>query len=302
MKYVMVGLFFCGIFSLASARLAPYEVIEHPSVQDLTASPKEGAIVASDQSPLSSSAPLKASSIKYDPKAAQLNQLEEKVDELSTQLASLLGNMERVEHQQDLTAKTLAETLETLKTIQKKLDPALQKKGEVAKEESREVLPHPKKLEPREDIGKTAESEDEKPEADLAAEAHSEEDIKKIYQDARALISAGKYEQAETALLNFIKNYAEHELAGPAKYWLGETYFVQKKYTQATVTFADGYKAAPKGIKAPDNLLKLAMSLKELGKTKEACTTIKELLKHTNAPDALLNKAKAFKAKLPACN
>ncbi len=83
---------------------------------------------------------------------------------------------------------------------------------------------------------------------------------------------------AERALTAFIERHSEHKLAGNAYYWLGETFYVRKDFRQAAFTFADGYQRFPKSRKAPDSLLKLGMSLGQLGQVKEACTAFARLL------------------------
>ncbi len=88
---------------------------------------------------------------------------------------------------------------------------------------------------------------------------------------------------AERAFKAFIERHPEHELAGNAHYWLGETYYVRKDYRQAAFTFGDGYQRFPNSNKAPDNLLKLGMALGQLGQAKDACTAFSRLL--TNFPD-----------------
>lgn len=97
------------------------------------------------------------------------------------------------------------------------------------------------------------------------------------------LLNDQDFSGAEQALKAFIKRYPDHELAGNAHYWLGETFYVRKDYRQAAFTFADGYQRFPKSNKAPDNLLKLGMALGQLGQEKEACTAFARLL--TNFPD-----------------
>ena len=53
-----------------------------------------------------------------------------------------------------------------------------------------------------------------------------------------------------------------------------EATFVTSK---AAEVFLQGYEKDPKGGKAPDSLLKLAMSLGQLGQNKEACAAIDKL-------------------------
>ena len=102
---------------------------------------------------------------------------------------------------------------------------------------------------------------------------------KQQYDDAISLLlNDQNFTGAELALKSFIKDNPEHELAGNAYYWLGETYYVRRDYKQAAFTFADGYQRLPRSIKAPDNLLKLGMSLGQLGQAKQACTAFTRLL------------------------
>jgi tol-pal system protein YbgF len=85
--------------------------------------------------------------------------------------------------------------------------------------------------------------------------------------------------RAEQALRAFINANPTHRLAGNAQYWLGETYYVRKKYQDAAATFAEGLQKYPKSDKAPDNLLKLGMSLAQLNHKQEACGALSELSK-----------------------
>jgi tol-pal system protein YbgF len=107
---------------------------------------------------------------------------------------------------------------------------------------------------------------------------------REAYSEARALVFEGDYETAETALRRFLDSYPDHELADNARYWLAETFYVRGDVEQAASLYAEGYEKAPGGIKAPDNLLKLGVSLRRLGRKRDACTTF-EQLKH-KFPDA----------------
>jgi len=74
-----------------------------------------------------------------------------------------------------------------------------------------------------------------------------------------------------------VQRYPNDPLAGNAQYWLGETYYVQKDYNNAAAVFAEGYQKYPKGGKAADNLLKLGMSLGQLGQKADACRAFARL-------------------------
>ncbi|WP_179953944.1 tol-pal system protein YbgF [Denitrobaculum tricleocarpae] len=99
------------------------------------------------------------------------------------------------------------------------------------------------------------------------------------YSYAFSLLRQAQYNEAEQALRVFVEQNPEDPLAGNAKYWLGETYYVRGDYQQSAVIFAEAYQQYPNNTKAPDNLLKLGMSLGALGNTADACGTFAELLK-----------------------
>ena len=127
-----------------------------------------------------------------------------------------------------------------------------------------------------------------------AAEKKEEKpkDAKSAYNEAFDLLKQLKYEEAEESLQSFLKNYPDDELAGNAQYWLGETYYVRGLYEPAAVAFATGFKNYKQNSKAADNLLKLGLSMQQLGKKQEACTAFKNLKKEfPKASDTLLSRA-----------
>jgi tol-pal system protein YbgF len=97
------------------------------------------------------------------------------------------------------------------------------------------------------------------------------------YNAAFGLLRRADYPDAERALRAFIQHYPNDALSGNAQYWLGETYFVRKDYEDAATAFAVGYQKYPHSGKAADNLLKLGMSLGNLGKKSEACSAFTRL-------------------------
>jgi len=87
----------------------------------------------------------------------------------------------------------------------------------------------------------------------------------------------GDFSRAEAALRAFLAAHPNHRLAGNAQYWLGETYYVRRDFAAAAAAFAEGFKRYPNSEKAPDNLLKLGMSLGHLNRKSDACGTLGEL-------------------------
>jgi len=104
------------------------------------------------------------------------------------------------------------------------------------------------------------------------------------YDYAIGLLRAEDYEEAERAFASFVAAHPHNRLAGNAQYWLGEAHYVREQYERAATAFLDGYQRYPDSLKAPDNLLKLGMTLGSLGQRAEACATLDELA--TKFPNA----------------
>ena len=85
------------------------------------------------------------------------------------------------------------------------------------------------------------------------------------YEFAVSFMKIGDYETAEFALKEFIDKNKDHDLAGSAQYWYGETFRIRQLYSDAATAYLDGYQNYPKSKKAPDNLLKLGITMVQLG-------------------------------------
>ncbi len=100
---------------------------------------------------------------------------------------------------------------------------------------------------------------------------------KQLYETAYGYLLQQDYGAAETAFDEFLKRYPSDALAGNAQFWLGESFFVRGQYKPAASAFLKGYQTYGKSAKAPDSLLKLAMSLGRLGQKDAACSSFAEL-------------------------
>jgi tol-pal system protein YbgF len=128
--------------------------------------------------------------------------------------------------------------------------------------------------------------------AALAPASDTSNDPKQLYETAYGYLLQRDYGAAETAFDAFLAKFPNDSLSGNAQYWLGETHFVRGQYKAAASAFLKGYQSYGSGPKAPDSLLKLAMSLDRLGQKDAACASFGELL--TKFPTASLSvKARA---------
>lgn len=119
------------------------------------------------------------------------------------------------------------------------------------------------------------------------------------YERAFTLLRQANYPEAEQAFKNFIDTNPKDKMLDNAKYWYGETLYVRGRFDESAVAFADAYQQNPQGNKAPDSLLKLAMSLGALNKTSDACVTLHELkTKYPNAAPTLKARAEDQRVRL----
>ncbi len=122
---------------------------------------------------------------------------------------------------------------------------------------------------------------------------------KQQYDFAFEFLKRQDYPKAEASLRDFLKRHPKDPLAGNAQYWLGETYYVRGDFQQAAVEFMAGYQNYPKTNKAPDNLLKLGMSMAKLDQSQGACTALGRLTKdYPDAPADLLKAARGERTRL----
>jgi tol-pal system protein YbgF len=115
----------------------------------------------------------------------------------------------------------------------------------------------------------------------------------KQYEFATSFLKVGDYSTAERAFREFVLTNPEHNLAGNAQYWYAETFRIRQLYTDAASAYLEGYQKYPKGEKAPINLLKLGVSMVQIGEKNQGCKMIDGVEKqYPKANQSVLQKAK----------
>ena len=115
----------------------------------------------------------------------------------------------------------------------------------------------------------------------------------KQYEFATSFLKVGDYNTAERAFREFVTSNPVHNLAGNAQYWYAETFRIRQLYTDAASAYLEGYQNYPKSDKAPINLLKLGVSLVQIGEKDQGCLMILGVKKqYPEAKDAVIQKAK----------
>ena len=126
-----------------------------------------------------------------------------------------------------------------------------------------------------------------------------DETPEKQYKFATSFLKIGDYNTAERAFREFVKKNPEHKLAGNAQYWYAETFRIRQLYTDAASAYLEGYQNYPKSDKAPINLLKLGVSLVQIGEKDQGCLMISGVKKqYPEANESVIQKAKDEEKKI----
>ncbi len=124
----------------------------------------------------------------------------------------------------------------------------------------------------------------------------------KQYQFATSFLKVGDYSTAERAFREFVDTNPEHNLAGNAQYWYAETFRIRQLYTDAASAYLEGYQKYPKGEKAPINLLKLGVSMVQIGEKDQGCKMINGVEEqYPEANQSVIQKAK-YESQKFECN
>jgi tol-pal system protein YbgF len=125
------------------------------------------------------------------------------------------------------------------------------------------------------------------------------DDPREQYNQAFRLLNQTRYEEAGEAFEAFTQKYGDDPLIGNAYYWLGETRYIQRDYVKAADSFRQGFEVLPSGPKAPDNLLKLAMTLRALNRNDDACTVLNQIkVKFKKSSSSLLEKTEQERTRI----
>lgn len=91
-----------------------------------------------------------------------------------------------------------------------------------------------------------------------------------MYDYALGLIKRGETRKAREVLNAFAGKYPNHKLMQNVYYWKGETFYSEKDFESAILSFQDVVDKYPGGDKAPDAMLKQGLSFQSLNDRKNA--------------------------------
>ena len=96
------------------------------------------------------------------------------------------------------------------------------------------------------------------------------------YSYGYRLFDAKFFPEAEQQLKLFLQKYPKHPRTSYARNLLGRSYLDDTNPREAAGWFLQNYKLEPQGDRAPDSLLYLAESMRQLGDTKRGCVALKQ--------------------------
>lgn len=118
-------------------------------------------------------------------------------------------------------------------------------------------------------------------------------DPKQLYDDAHIDIKNKNFTSAREKFQEIIKNDPDFELVPNAYFWIGETYYGEKKYEDAILSYEEFLKRYPKHDKAPGALLKEGMAFLELKDKKTAKVVFERVIeKYPQSKEATIAQQK----------
>ncbi|MGE5246729.1 MAG: tol-pal system protein YbgF, partial [Verrucomicrobiota bacterium] len=91
-----------------------------------------------------------------------------------------------------------------------------------------------------------------------------------MYEYAVGQIKGGNPKKGRETLADFVVRYPDHKLVPNALYWKGESYYAEKDYENAILSFQDVVDKFPAAEKTPDAVYKQGLSFLALHDTKNA--------------------------------
>ncbi|MBF0422473.1 MAG: tol-pal system protein YbgF [Magnetococcales bacterium] len=111
-----------------------------------------------------------------------------------------------------------------------------------------------------------------------AVAKHKPATAKQAYDDAFQLLKSGRYEDSLTAFKNYMEWFPNDALSDNAQYWIGELYYVQRKFPDALMAFNQVLVRWPTSGKVPASLLKIGFAFYELNDMDNAKNSLTRLV------------------------
>ena len=112
-------------------------------------------------------------------------------------------------------------------------------------------------------------------------------------ETGKRLLAEGDFAGAQISFKQYLEFNPDAPDVGEMNFYLGESYYVRGGYADAADAYINSMKRDPRGVKAPDAMVRLAGALRELGKPQDACATLASLpSQYPNASSTVNDKAR----------
>lgn len=111
-----------------------------------------------------------------------------------------------------------------------------------------------------------------------AEQKKPDDDPAKAYEAAYNTLKEKKYKDARGKFSAFLKRFPKDGLAGNAQFWIAETYYAEKDFESAILSYETVIKDYPHSEKIPGALLKQALAFMEIGDKKTAKVIFEKLI------------------------
>ncbi|RUM88139.1 MAG: tol-pal system protein YbgF [Thermodesulfatator sp.] len=101
---------------------------------------------------------------------------------------------------------------------------------------------------------------------------------KELYRKALAALKKKDYEKARRLWRRYLELYPKGKYAANAHYWIGETYYAERRYEEAILEYQKVIDGFPGSYKVPAALLKQGLAFLHLGDTAAARILFKKIL------------------------
>ncbi len=181
----------------------------------------------------------------FDSDIAVLKDLVEKLYDQSAKTQVALEGMKSFNQQTEATVGAKIETMETqFSVVNTGIDMVMERINKLSMQMAETKTSVESLDAPRRDVGPVS------PEA--------------LYNSAYGDYIKGSYDLAREGFQEYVNNYPETELSDNALYWVGETYYKDRKFAEAVDAFDRVIQVYPKGNKVPAAILKKGFSYLEL--------------------------------------
>jgi tol-pal system protein YbgF len=106
-----------------------------------------------------------------------------------------------------------------------------------------------------------------------------------LYSNGLRDITSGKYDLARSEFEDYLKFYADTDLASNAQFYLGEIFYKQKQYVDAVAAYDKVLTNYPKSFKLGPARLRKGMALIELGQKTAGIRELREVVKRYPGSD-----------------